>query len=567
MLKEYQISNFKAFDGPETVPIKPITLIFGPNSSGKSSILQSLLMLKQTLDDRENPQTPLLFKGDLADLGSYRELIHRHEVGRSFSFKIALPMQGSLDEPFQYPWIVSAWGEGGLSDLEESLKDFHTVAIRVAFSHDSDRPVINVSEIDLFLGDDPLPVISYEREPFSSTKDRPANYLKVKGLNERHAYWASHWKTFDEADDSYVLEIVDPVKAALRAVEKMSPEARKDYLNKLKEELALLKRVAMNEVTGTVEQDTPQLSPEEKDRIASLEGLQLALEAYKKRSKSDVLELHRFLPERLNNREMSDIITAARDDDESSRNISVLTLTVGRLVRRALEQILYIGPLRSYPERYFMFGGVSAFYVGKSGKFVPDILVSDRELLTKLNDQLERFNLGYELKLSSLSDQSSDIQDLFALRLYEKSTGIHVGMTDVGFGFSQVLPIIVQCLLSKQSMILMEQPELHLHPRLQAELGDLFIDSALGESKNHLLIETHSEHVLLRIMRRMRETSDGTLPHGIPQVTPKDVCIIFVQPREGSSSAIRHLELDAEGLLLDPWPGGFFEEGYRERFA
>ena len=80
------------------------------------------------------------------------------------------------------------------------------------------------------------------------------------------------------------------------------------------------------------------------------------------------------------------------------------------------------------------------------------------------------------------------------------------------------------------------------------------------------LIETHSEHLLLRVMRRMRETSDDRLPDGSPKITPKDVCILFVQPN-GTSSVIRHLELDEEGRLLDPWPGGFFEEGYRERFA
>jgi hypothetical protein len=67
-------------------------------------------------------------------------------------------------------------------------------------------------------------------------------------------------------------------------------------------------------------------------------------------------------------------------------------------------------------------------------------------------------------------------------------------------------------------------------------------------------------------MRRMRETINGELPKGVPPITPKDVCVLFVQPK-GTSSAVRHLELDEEGQLLDAWPGGFFEEGYRERFA
>jgi hypothetical protein len=203
MLKEYQISNFKAFAKPESVPIKPITLIFGPNSSGKSSVLQSLLMLKQTLADREDPLTPLLFKGDLVDLGSYRELIHRHELERSFSFKVSMPMPPSLDQPFHYPWIVGAYSDWGFSELEESLKSFQTVALAISFSHAQDKRGTDVSQIQLFLGDNPLPVITYERQTSPSDDERLLFRLAVKSLNKNHEYWVRHWEAFDAADDTY----------------------------------------------------------------------------------------------------------------------------------------------------------------------------------------------------------------------------------------------------------------------------------------------------------------------------------------------------------------------------
>ena len=212
-----------------------------------------------------------------------------------------------------------------------------------------------------------------------------------------------------------------------------------------------------------------------------------------------------------------------------------------------------------------MFSGMRTQYVGKTGMFVPDILINDKEILSRVNEQFDRFKLGYELKVSPLSDQASQIQDLYAIRLCEKETRVRVGITDVGFGISQVLPVIVQSMISRGKTLLIEQPELHLHPALQAELGDVFIDSALGEGKNRFLIETHSEHLLLRVMRRMRETSNDELPEGVPQVTPKDVCVLFVEP-DGSRSIVREMPLNENGELVKAWPGGFFEEGLREVF-
>jgi len=606
MLKEYQISNFKAFAGPESVPIKPITLIFGPNSSGKSSILQSLLMLKQTIADNQNTLTPLLFKGDLVDLGSYREFIHRHEAARSFSFKVEMPMPESLDAPFDYPYIVGAYGQGGLSDLEKSLKGFQTVGMGIYFSHSNDKLGTDIIKIELFLGKDPMPVITYEGMTVSSGSQVRVCSLEGGGLNENHGYWKSHWKTFDETDDTHVRAVIenvteDPIALILYRLEKQSPEEWRFSLQKLHNQHFVSKaeethhNVKFSEVEevfdallrinddSTASYDDLGISNRlqskiipllafgvkeakkvvaAKDKLQKLSGFELALEAYKIRSAGDTLALRGFLPETLNGWDMSDIIPIP---DNFSRNLSVLALTVARLFRRVLEEILYIGPLRNFPERYFMYSGVSSAYVGKSGNFVPDILVSDTELLTKVNEQLERFDLGYELKLSSLSDETTAVQDLFALRLYDKSTGIHVGTTDVGFGFSQVLPVIAQCLISQQNMILIEQPELHLHPRLQAELGDLFIDSALGDSENTLIIETHSEHLILRLLRRIRETAEGELKEGQIPITPDDLSVVYAKPTDEGTKLV-HLRVTEDGDFADPWPDGFFSERSRELF-
>ena len=136
---------------------------------------------------------------------------------------------------------------------------------------------------------------------------------------------------------------------------------------------------------------------------------------------------------------------------------------------------------------------------------------------------------------------------------------------DVGIGISQVVPVVVTTLDSDHRLLAIEQPELHLHPRLQAELGDLFIEAALGDRKHIVLLETHSEHVILRLLRRIRETTDHELPKDKMPLTPNDVAVFFV---EGTPNGVKvhSLRVDETGDFLDQWPEGFFEERAKELF-
>ncbi|KAJ0337185.1 hypothetical protein COL154_014317 [Colletotrichum chrysophilum] len=159
------------------------------------------------------------------------------------------------------------------------------------------------------------------------------------------------------------------------------------------------------------------------------------------------------------------------------------------------------------------------------------------------------------------------IQELRLQEVDEKlnPSGAVVALCDVGFGISQVLPVLALAHANQGKLIAIEQPEIHLHPALQAELGDVFIESALGEGKNTFILETHSEHVILRLLRRIRETTNGELPEGLQPLHPEDVQILYARP-EGSGSRIIELAVDAEGEFVDPWPDGFFPERAEELF-
>ena len=144
---------------------------------------------------------------------------------------------------------------------------------------------------------------------------------------------------------------------------------------------------------------------------------------------------------------------------------------------------------------------------------------------------------------AQMASQSSGI-----VYLKDRRTGKRVTSRDIGVGMSQLIPVLVHAMAAQGELIAIEQPEIHIHPALQAELGDVFIESALKQG-NTFLIETHSEHLILRIMRRIRETARGKLPAGKQPIRPEDVCILYVEPSE-SGSIVREMPINEQGELV-----------------
>ena len=263
---------------------------------------------------------------------------------------------------------------------------------------------------------------------------------------------------------------------------------------------------------------------------------------------------------------------------------------IGTIIEE-LQSMLYVGPLRTIPPRNYSSQKTFAPSRWSDGLAAWDkASYSNQETIDEINKWLgkERLDTGYMLKGKGVITLEQDVlklmenpgilskEDLVDLvarlhagkvprvALTQGKSGLEVSLCDVGVGISQTFPVVMAALDKDAKMVIIEQPELHIHPRLQVELGDLFIYAA--KQGKCMIIETHSEHLILRLMRRIRQTADDELPKGMAKVTPDDVSILYVQPTD-NGSVVRTLELDAEGQLLDPWPGGFFEEGFQERFA
>lgn len=201
-----------------------------------------------------------------------------------------------------------------------------------------------------------------------------------------------------------------------------------------------------------------------------------------------------------------------------------------------------------------MFSGTTPTDVGHDGRRVPDLLFRDPRLLARANEWLDRLEVPYQIVPQGLvaagTQNATAETGVFELRLRDSANpdGPLVSMSDVGFGVSQILPIIAQILLSHNNLITVEQPELHIHPGLQAKLADLFIAGIKPPHNHQFLIETHSEHFALRLQKRLAEKD---------ALKPEDVNFLFVR-RTGDGSKVIHIPLDGEGNLTDKPPGGFF---------
>ena len=142
-------------------------------------------------------------------------------------------------------------------------------------------------------------------------------------------------------------------------------------------------------------------------------------------------------------------------------------------------------------------------------------------------------------------------------------TGRRMMFEDIGTGISCVIPVLVS-VHSVNSFI--QQPELHLHPALQSALGDVFIEATKIRHSYHF-IETHSEYILLRCLRRVRETAAGRHPSGSPlNLKPDDLSVLYFEPQSDGCTKVRSIRVSTKGDFIDRWPRGFFEERGKELF-
>ena len=603
ILKALHIANFKAFAVAQRLPLRPITLIYGANSAGKSSILHALALAHHAVEAGDLDTQRTRIGGEIIDLGGFRQYVHRRDRGKQVELRFELDpkqLSGRVAELLRSAEdivVELVIGEGITSEQQDLFGD----QIREIVLEDSCRVERFAVEVDGAL--------------LLSMSARAGGLLRLDRLEHGHPVFrglfrgilmlATTTEDIGEADFVVLGDVLDGLVPG---------------------------------ITARIRGLFPRIEEESDASENKGEGSDAFMSVSRGRRREDLsLAARTFVPKALRE----------------------LVGGLGAAIEGEIRRLRYLGPLRSYPPRHLTFtqhhdpnwfagGGYAWDVARKRGEVrrrvnawlgdanrlqtnyelvVRDLLPSDlvaSELSRRLDGELHDLLASIIVRVAdreqpdnqriaddfkALIDMARDVsgtdpeidflemgpfpelEDLLSavtdteglsqhladsmveahpeeirdLVLVDQRTDTPVSHRDVGIGVSQVLPVLVAAYASTDKLLAIEQPEIHLHPALQAELGDVFIESALGAGRNTFLIETHSEHLLLRIMRRMRETSTGKLPDGVPEVRPEDVMVLFVEP-DGAQSLVREMPLNERGELVKAWPGGFFEEGLREIF-
>jgi predicted ATPase len=438
MLKLLRIKNFKGWKDTESIRMAPISLFFGTNSSGKSSIGQFLMMLKQTV---ESPDRKAVFypggKNSAIQLGSYQEMVfHRDPTN-----KIA----------FEYQWT--------LQDILK-FKD----------------PVSGQS----FFGD----TLAFQAEV-------------GLGDSDQHALVLDHLN----------YDLMEASEKKLSIGMQRKPTSKMEY------------KVDASDYTLTRKQG----------RVWN-PGAPVRFYGFP----DEVVAYH-----------------------QNADFVQALNLSHEKFFR----SLSYLGPLRSKAERLYSWTGNEPESVGYSGENTVAAILAARnrkislgyKRAAKLFEEiialkLKEMGLIEEFKVNPISAQRQE----YEVKVRTRGSKDWVDLPDVGFGVSQVLPVLVQCFYAPPgSIILMEQPEIHLHPNAQSALADVMIDvinsKENGADRNiQLIIETHSEHFLRRLQRRIAEDA---VPRG-------KVSAYFANITK-TPATLEPLQIDIFGNIQN-WPENFF---------
>ena len=525
---QFGVTNLRRLKTVEPIELKPITLLVGRNSSGKSSFLRVFPLLRQSLMTRTS--SPILWYGDLVDFGTYRTAVSAGCENEEMTFVFNID-QTSLSSRMQY-------SNDFQYVFQSKARTFQDVTFKVTIGPEAERT--RIRRINIAVG---TPRVDYDLDV---GEDNKIKSLKIDGedvLPLLHPSWIaiSSGTIFPE------IAIVGPdLDVSGRVVRPRKRNVDADFVNALKK---ILK---------------PHVPKKTSDEMLS--SLIARVAAAGPTDREGMLDAAKDAGRRNWTKLFEDIVGPDKRGlySDVSKLISVAALPdliseIENQLRAILATTLYIGPARARSERYYRYQDLSVSEIDPDGKNFPMFLNSlSPYQISKLSEWIENL-FGYGIKIRQESGHIS---------INLTARGMESNIVDTGYGVSQILPVLGQIWWARSrlnqriarpniSLLAIEQPELHLHPAHQALLADAFVgevgltpESGPTAPRIHFLVETHSETLVNRL---------GELV-SLGRLNPADVQLVLFEPKDeqGNITGVRTSSFGASGQLID-WPYGFFQ--------
>jgi hypothetical protein len=530
MITRIELENFKGAGARTQIDLAPLTLIFGANNAGKSTVLQSLLFVHEVLR-RGSPDVDRTELGhDVVELGGFTRMVHKHDTDRSLKVRVYFTTRGTLNR------FGRDLGRHPFPNLDDDIT-VAWVAMTARYRSDLRGAIIEAAEIGV--GDEPIAWIEL------GAKVREGEPLLVR-VNLGHPI-LGEWEedAWGEVWDAWAPHAIDPGDTMDGPAPTFAiARSRLSALPAIEEPLRL--------ITTGLTRKSPGRGGHSMSGSRSGTPAASRSSSWSDADDGGTLEF--------------------RSAEDIQTFLEMLVVGIPGQLADQLGRALYVGPLRAVPPRGSLYERTGRLSRWADGLAAWDALLGDRGQLVELtNTWLARLDARCKVVVQQLLDQGASAEDVAAEHvdasvrrlLLETVSGSLVLPSELGAGISQVVPVIVASFFAgKGGLVMIEQPEIHVHPALQVGLGDLIIEASRDRQ---MIIETHSEHIVLRLLRRIRETSERELPEGAPSFAPERLCVSYVETVDGAMQ-VRRLRVSDTGDFIDRWPHGFFEERVKEVF-
>jgi hypothetical protein len=581
MITGIGIENFKGIRERVKLDFRPITLLFGANSAGKSTVLHALHYAREVFERHNLDADQTIAGGKYIDLGGFRRLVHRNDDNAMTAPETPIRLRIDVDVTRNglksfYPDIDGLIAQT-IADIDRYREDFQATFEDIRWLQDYRfDPLFNeisTAAVELEIGwsgthECPYIVkntIYLDGDPFIQLEANP----QLRGVAARFV--------FNLPDPMNPQAAIEVSASKHKSLMRLSDQTRERQ--KLPFDNSTLLGVLLGQC-GEVFSFRPN-QIDLYDLTDALPPLDAALEVIPSMISPTGESEH-------DTRHAFHINLAM----ELGKALSQYIIGPCQLVRDHLKHFRYLGPLREtlprnysaprFPDPARWASGLGAWDTldSASDELVEEVgsWLGDEDKLdsrcTVERRQSVTFDFSHPIVRKMLSGRAfDDVEHDWSLDLSTtpsasrivvvSNSGIELHPHEVGIGISQVVPVIVTALDDGERMLAIEQPELHAHPRLQAAMGDLFIE-AIATKNHRFIIETHSEHLILRLLRRIRETEAGKASEN-RQLRTDELGIYYLK-QEGGTTRESRIDVDVKGEFIQPWPDDFFEVDFFERF-